>query len=155
MILPDIRQSRTWDCGITAAQIVLRCLRRRITPEILTRLNASPIDGTDPRALESALRAAGLGVQSGEMTWDDLRHHTSSGRPVVCLVNADGVGHYVVIGAIDCGRARLQDPAAGPVEISRRAFIPTWRDVDRWGAHYRQFGLTAYRFALKNAYNSV
>lgn len=145
MILPDIRQAHTWDCGPTAARIVFRCLRRRMTPDTLSRLNASPIDGTDPRALEGALRAAGLGVQSGEMTWDDLRHHTAAGRPVVCLVNANGVGHYVVCGGIDCGRARIQDPAAGPVEIGRSAFLSSWRDVDRWGVHYRQFGIASYR----------
>jgi hypothetical protein len=61
-------------------------------------LPATPIDGTDPRALESFFRRLGIPAQSGEMDWRDLAYHTARGRPVAALVQLDGCGHWVRCG---------------------------------------------------------
>jgi hypothetical protein len=60
-------------------------------------LPATPIDGTDPRALESFFRRLGIPAQSGEMDWRDLAYHTARGRPVAALVQLDGCGHWVAV----------------------------------------------------------
>ena len=145
MKLPDIRQQNNHDCGLAACRIVARLFRRRWTPELTARLGTSPMDGTDPRAIESTLRHIGWGVISGEMTIDDLRHHATLERPTICLITRAGVGHYVVVGGIDCGRIQVQCPADGPIITSRAKFLAAWRDVDRLGAVYHQFGLAVWK----------
>lgn len=145
MELPDLRQKNSYDCGMIACRIVLRVLRRRLTRDLAGRLNTNPIDGTDPRAIESTLRHMGLGVIAGEMTIDDLRLQSQLGRPVICLVTRSGVGHYIVSAGVDCGRIKYQCPADGPCTISRSKFILSWRDVDRLGATYHQFGMAVWR----------
>jgi len=145
MKLPDIRQQNNHDCGLAACRIVARLFRRRWTSELTARLGTSPMDGTDPRAIESTLRHIGWGVIAGEMTIDDLRHHATLERPTICLITRAGVGHYVVVGGIDCGRIHVQCPADGPLTTSRAKFLAAWRDVDRLGAVYHQFGLAIWK----------
>lgn len=145
MKLPDIRQQSNHDCGLAACRIVARLFRRRWTPELTARLGTNPMDGTDPRAIESTLRHIGWGVISGEMSIEDLRHHTALERPVICLITRGGIGHYVVVGGIDCGRMHVQCPADGPIITSRTKFLTAWQDVDRLGATYHQFGLAVWK----------
>jgi len=144
MKLPDIRQEGSHDCGLAACRTVAKLYRRRWTPELTARLGTSLIDGTDPRAIESTLRFCGFGVIAGEMTLDDLQYQTQLRRPVICLITREGVGHYVVVSGIDCGRIRLQCPAEGPIATSKTKFITSWRDVDRLGATYHQFALAVW-----------
>jgi ABC-type bacteriocin/lantibiotic exporter with double-glycine peptidase domain len=145
MKLPDIRQQSGYDCGLAACRIVSRLFRRRWGPDLTARLGTSPMDGTDPRAIESTLRHVGWGVIAGEMTIDDLRHHTALERPVICLITRGGIGHYVVVGGIDCGRIHVQCPADGPIITSSSKFIAAWQDVDRLGAIYHQFALAVWK----------
>jgi len=142
--LPDWRQQQQWDCGPTAVRILLRSLRRRPVPTAMAHLAASPIDGTDPRAVEIALRAHDLRVMSGSATWDDLRHMTQN-RAVICLIQCDGVGHWVVAGRVTHRRISYQCPSAGPVCESRADWMARWRDVDRLGATYHQWAICGWR----------
>lgn len=147
--LPDIRQGGSWDCGLVAARVVLGAHRKRLTPPIRAALGSDPVDGTDPRAMETAFRLAGLGVISGEMTLDDLAHQTLLGRPVVCLVTWSTVGHYVVVQAVKADRIHIQDPEDGPTTVSVRTLEKGWRDLHRLGAVYRSWGIATWPMARR------
>lgn len=144
MKLPDIRQDGSHDCGLAACRIIARRYRRRWSAELAARLGTSPIDGTDPRAIESTLRYAGYGVIAGEMTIADLRYQTELKRPVICLITRNNVGHYVVVRRVDCRNIYLQCPADGPIVEGKTKFMGSWRDVDRLGASYHQFALAIW-----------
>jgi ABC-type bacteriocin/lantibiotic exporter with double-glycine peptidase domain len=138
--LPAILQRTDWSCGQVAARVVFQFhgFRGR-TPQ------GSPIDGTDPRTLETAFRRAGLRVQSGEMEPDDLRHHTRAGRPVVCLVTEDdGVGHYVVVAGVKGRTVFYHCPTAGAKSELLTRFAARWHDSDRVAVRYERWGIAVW-----------
>lgn len=143
--LPDLRQSAEHDCGYTAVLVVLRRMRRKVTPGDLAPLSTNMIDGTDPRAIESTLRGLGLRVISGEMDMGDLWHHTESSRPVICLLSRDGVGHYVVVSGLHEGSVHFQCPSEGPSRMRTTAWRRCWTEIDRLGAVYRGWGIAVHR----------
>lgn len=110
----------------------------------MAHLAASPIDGTDPRAVEIALRAHDLRVTSGSATFDDLRHWTQN-RAVLCLIQCDGVGHWVAVARATHRRVSYQCPSEGPKLEKRADWMARWRDVDRLGAVYHQWSICAWR----------
>jgi hypothetical protein len=142
--LSDVRQKSQYDCGIVAVKVLLRALGKRLTPDNIKALSTSPIDGTDPRAIEALLRKLGLHVLSGEMTWNDLVYFTQT-RPVICLITHDGVGHWVVASGIKDGKMHYHDPSNGPLYMGKKKWHETWSDIDRLGAVYRQWGIAAWR----------
>jgi hypothetical protein len=101
---------------------------------------ATPIDGTDPRTIESFCRSIGLRVVSGEMSVDDLKHFTAHDRPVIAVLS----GHYVVVCGVKRGVVIYHDPAHGLASSSSKAFVERWRDMDRLGAVYNQFGVCVW-----------
>ena len=144
--LPDIRQQSDHDCGLTVARVLLRFLGRRPTAQQLSGLACDPVDGTDPRNMETFLRQIGLRVQAGSFTVENLDWLTSSGRPVVCLTTpAHGIGHYVVVAGIDGQTIHYQCPTEGPSRSGLRTWLKCWREVDRLGATYHQWGISAWR----------
>jgi ABC-type bacteriocin/lantibiotic exporter with double-glycine peptidase domain len=104
-------------------------------------LLSTPIDGTDPRALESLFRRLGIPAQSGEMDWRDLAYHTARGRPVAALVQLDGCGHWVAVWRATSRRVSWHCPADGPRSASPAAFRRGWWDWGRDGVDYRCFGV--------------
>ncbi len=144
LTLSDIRQKTDYDCGIVAVKILLKALGKRLTPDNEKVLATSPIDGTDPRAIEALLRKLGLHVASGEMTWEDLVYFTQT-RPVICLVTYDKVGHWVVAAGLKDRKMYYQDPSSGPRSLGKRKWLEHWKDIDRLGATYRQWGIAAWR----------
>lgn len=137
--LPDVRQEGYSDCGPAAVYCVLEFLHRkpRSLHEVTAALHTNDTDGTDPRTIEGYLRGLGCRVQSGEMAVSDLRWHTQQGRPVIVVVR----GHYVVAAGVAYNRVVVQDPLNGLRRISVPLFLGSWREVDRLGAVYRQFGI--------------
>lgn len=137
LVLPDVRQKKDYDCGRAAVECVLQFFGSYAD---LRRLLTNPMDGTDPRAIEALLRKAGHHVVSGEMTLDDLRHFTRSRRPVIAVVN----GHYVVVGGVDWSRGwkiGYQDPCHGFMKAKWVDFQGWWKEADRLGVTYNQFGI--------------
>jgi ABC-type bacteriocin/lantibiotic exporter with double-glycine peptidase domain len=134
---PDRRQADGWSCGLITAQTCLDLLGRGE----LAGLSASPLDGTDPRAMECFFRRLGLPAQSGEMDWRDLAYHAARGRPVACLVQLDGCGHWVTAWRATSRRVSWQCPATGPRAATPAAFRRDWWDWDRHGVDYRCFGV--------------
>jgi ABC-type bacteriocin/lantibiotic exporter with double-glycine peptidase domain len=142
--LADMRQKTDYDCGVVAVKVLLKALGKRLTPDNMKHLSTSPVDGTDPRSIESLLRKLGLHVLSGEMTWNDLVYFTQT-RPVICLITLDSIGHWVVASGIKDGRMHYQDPSEGPKNLGKKKWHDVWKDIDRLGAVYRQWGITAWR----------
>lgn len=147
--LPDVRQESHYDCGPAVVEVILRyfgldCPGRE---ELSTQLVTSQIDGTDPRAIESYLRRAGLGVQMGEMAWEDVRHHGGLGRPVVLIMTPSTVGHYVVSRGVVRGHCHIHCPLTGPRRYAREALEAVWYDHDRLGPWYVGFGIAVWRRA--------
>lgn len=147
--LPDVRRNDGFSCGAAAVAVALRYFgRRRGQDELAERLLVTQVDGTDVRAMEAVLRRCGLRVISGEMTLDDLSHHARLGRPVITPITVadDGreVGHYVVTAGRRRGRVHFQDPTDGPLRMSDARFLGCWRDYDRLGGLYLQFGLAVW-----------
>lgn len=134
LTLPDVRQKKAYDCGRAATECVLKHFSATAN---LSNLATTPTDGTDPRAIEACLRLAGRKIVSGEMSLADLRHFTRSGRPVIAVVN----GHYVVVSGVSRGRVHYQDPLEGPQRCSERDFVMWWKEADRLGVVYDQFGI--------------
>ncbi len=141
--LPDYRQRDGHSCGPVAVRVALRALK--CPASIAENLPCHPIDGTDPRSVETILRTAGLCVQAGEMEWADLLHHTRLGRPVLCLVMLEGVGHWVVVGGVRSSVVMGQCPANGPFSMRRSEWERAWSDSDRYGVVYWQFGIAVYK----------
>lgn len=138
--VPIVIQTAEYDCGTTAAKAVFRYYNRRL-PDLEKVGVPCPIDGTDPRTMESLIRRAGFGVEAGETRISTLRHHTREGRPAIALVQKDGVGHWVVVCGVERGRVHLMDPYVGQASERVNVFEARWRDVCRDGSPYFQWAL--------------
>lgn len=135
--LPDIRQRTGWDCGRAAVDCVVQFVFGERAD--LRKLMTTPMDGTDPRNIESMLRMLGCDVLSGEMDVTDLKYHISRNRPVIAAVK----NHYVVVKGVGRGRVHYQDPTQGPVKATIDDFVGWWKETDRLGVVYRCFGIAA------------
>lgn len=140
--VPFIEQRESYDCGAAAAAAVLRFWRWPL-PSLHGWPNS--VDGTDPRILEAVLRGAGLGVQSGEGELCDLAHHTRQGRPVICLVQHNGCGHWVVCKGVARGHVYLMCPASGDRRVKAAEFAGLWCDTCRDGTRYHHWLIAAWR----------
>ena len=138
--LADLRQGDDdAACGKVALRVVWSHFgtRVRLVP-------CTPIDGTSPDVIESLLWHSGLPVQAGQMDADDLKYHTSRGRPVICCVTeAGGGGHWVVVGGVYRGRVHLQCPLAGPLAEPVADFVARWTDQTRRGTQFDHWGIAA------------
>lgn len=135
--LPDIRQVADYDCGQAASEIVLAHLGYNLT----LKLPITSIDGADPRTIESAFRQMGLPVLSGQMDPALLRYFADTGRPVICLIQHNGIGHYVVSAGVLRNSIYYQCPVEGPGVMKSSDFLDIWHDTDRFGTQFRCFGI--------------
>ncbi len=143
--VPLVRQVESHDCGTAAAAMVLKFHRRKV-PDLAAAGWPSPIDGTDPRVVEAILRNAGLGVVSGELHESMLAFHVRQGRPVACLIQHNGCGHWVVVVDVAYRRpVQLNCPAEGRRKVRLADFLASWVDVCRDGTRYHQWGVVAWK----------
>lgn len=138
--LPDVRQTDDYDCGDAAVDTVFQWwygykpARQRLS---------NSHQGMSPDTLEATLRACGLSVVSGPMRVGDLKHYTASGRPVVCLIQFDGVGHWVAVAGVVRGRVHFQDPVGGPRVLRAAEWEKLWHDTHGHGTVYRRWAVVA------------
>lgn len=137
--LPDVRQRADYDCGAAAFACVTRYWEGRGR-----KIKSHPINGTPIDQMEPALLSAGYCVQGGNMEVSDLRHHTRAGRPVLCLIQSDGCGHWVVVRGVNRGRVYIADPADGLRSIAAAEWESLWHDTDRRGTVFRRHGLAVW-----------
>ncbi len=136
--LPDLRQANGHDCGPAA----VRCLLAFHNVHAPVPL-ACPLDGCDPRHIESHLRERiGLNVHAGQLTIADIRHLCDDGRPPILLVTWPGDGsHYVIARGVSRGRVYIHDVDDGRKAIPEADFLVAWcakdgrlsKPLRRWG----------------------
>ncbi len=140
--IPDVRQKSSHDCGAAVVVAVLRYLGSRVAfAEIASALNCDPLDGTDARSIESLFRSRGLQCLSGNMSIPNVRHLVHEGCPVIAATR----GHWVVIGGIQKKKVFYHDPINGPESRAFDDFCEWWRDQDRHGNLWNQFGIAAWK----------
>lgn len=142
-MVPECLQTSGFDCGSACFRAVCAYWETRAS---LGHGWPNPIDGTDPRVIEAAFRRAGLGVLSGEMDTEALRHLTNRGRPVVCLIRSENSGHWVVACKVTRTRVYLMDPEKGHTHLPLGLFDAAWSaaDTDRGGTVYRRWGIAPH-----------
>jgi ABC-type bacteriocin/lantibiotic exporter with double-glycine peptidase domain len=138
-MVPLVLQSADHDCGEAAYACLVRYWEGRGR-----RVRAHPLHGTHPDQLEPALRDAGFGVLSGEMDVQSLQDFTGRGWPAACLIQREGVGHWVVCHDVRRGGVFLMDPADGFIRLREAEFVSRWRDSDRRNTPYVQFGIVPW-----------
>jgi ABC-type bacteriocin/lantibiotic exporter with double-glycine peptidase domain len=142
LALPNLRQRDGWSCGPTCAAMVLQHFGKPVPKQFPS---SSAIDGTDPLALVPIFRSANLHVLAGEMAYNDLAFQAGTmGRPVICLVQHDGVGHYVVVSGVRYRRVYYQCPVQGAESCGATEFLDRWFDQGR-DCRYLQFGISVWR----------
>lgn len=139
--LPDIRQDAGHDCGHAA----IRCVIQHHTPgAVVVIYLSSPQWGLDPATMESIFRAKlAWNTSCGERTLDELAYYCSDGRPVICPIQRQGGGHYVVVRAVTSKRVYYHCPIDGPTWANVNDWLASWTDGGRWGEFWR-FGLVAW-----------
>ena len=145
MLVPDIRQKTDWDGSYAAATSIL-LMFNRIAPNTNPAIKQKR-QQTNPNNLAEALRSYGLHIQSGEMSQEDLRHHIKQNRPVICLTQYNGTGHYVIVFDVTDYDLGIQCPTQGPIRKSWEDFTKDWWDCIRTEniiESYNQFGIAVW-----------
>jgi len=142
LTIPDIRQRAEHDCGEAA----IKCVLAYYGLPISRRQLASPIDGTDPRQIESELRQRGLRVVSGEASLDDLQHWCKAGKPVICLVHWTGEAdsHYIVVCGVYRGKVYYHDVSSGLGACYKDDFEACWKAGGRLGESYKMWSIVGW-----------
>lgn len=137
---PDQRQEDDYTCGTAILQGVFDLFRidRSSSDDLATEA-----DGLHPATLESVLRRAGFSVQSGQMTVEDLKHHTAHGRPVLCPIDQFG-GHWVAVLAVARGIVWYHCPVGGRKKIREKEWRAIWRDHTRAGHPFDSWGIATW-----------
>jgi predicted double-glycine peptidase len=137
--LPVRLQSDNFSCGAAVFRCVTAYWEGRGR-----RMKSHPHYGTHPDVLELAFHAAGYHVLAGGMDLEQLKFTTGRGWPVVCLVKADGEGHWVAVRGVRRNRVYLMDPSDGLTDVSAADWLAGWSDYDRRGTVFRQYGLAVW-----------
>jgi ABC-type bacteriocin/lantibiotic exporter with double-glycine peptidase domain len=137
--VPERRQRAEFDCGAAVYACITAYWEGRGR-----RLKADPLHGTPPDQLEPSFRGAGYNVLSGEMDVATLRALCGQGWPVACLIQSEGVGHWVVVRGVARGKVHFMDPADGFRSLPESSWQSSWVDTDRRGTVYRGHGLAVW-----------
>lgn len=139
--LPDYRQKDGFSCGEVALKIVLSYYSSK---PIRKPARACPIQGLHPSTLQAVFRWEGYKTITGNMLIEDLKLHHSLGRPVICVIQSDGVGHYVVSRGVRRNQVHYQCPTHGICQKNAHEFLTKWYDYDSDGNEFRQWGVAVW-----------
>lgn len=141
--LPDVRQTREWDCATACWKTVHAYHFGR---DKRVRDLSHPINGTDPATIEAVIRAdKGWQVRSGESFVRDLQHYADTWRPSICLMTfpGDSDSHYVTVAGVYRGRVHFQCPATGAQSMLAAEFEAAWHGLGKYAA-FRRWSLTCW-----------
>lgn len=139
--LPDIRQKDGFSCGEVALKIVLSYYSGK---SVRKPARSCPIKGLHPSTLHAVFRWEGYKTVAGNMLIEDLKLHHSLGRPVICVIQSDGVGHYVVSSGVRRNQVHYQCPTYGLCKKNAYEFLTKWYDYDSDGNEFRQWGVAVW-----------
>jgi ABC-type bacteriocin/lantibiotic exporter with double-glycine peptidase domain len=138
--VPDFRQEHDYDCGASAARIAAASwgLGFKTNAEWIEALGTNS-QGTLVTRIVACLESFGLLVSVVErMTVDELR---VARAPVICPIQGDGGGHYVVVAEVDLQDVHLQDPSRGRVKMPIAEFERGWHDFGVNGVRCIRLGI--------------
>jgi hypothetical protein len=141
--LPAILQKNDYSCATACLQVLAKYHYGR-SRAVLDLSN--PIRGTDPAALESAIRAGGRWhVKAGATFVSDLSHYAYTHRPAICLVTPPGFedSHYVVASGVWRGRVYYHDPLTGPESMLASDWEAAWFGIGQY-VPYRRWSIAAW-----------
>lgn len=139
LTIDPVMQKFEYDCGAACVDAVIKFYGIRTCVGVLTLSNH--IQGTSPDTIEALLRRAGLKVISGTMTTADLKHMTTTGRPVICPITTPEGGHYVVVRGVGRGKVWYHCPSDGPKSMKISDWEANWNDTSRSGHEYDKWGI--------------
>lgn len=126
-----IEQSKSYNCGPTALLTVIRYqYGLKLTSNEMDFLMSVADGGADEYSFFRALDVLGYRYsESSEGTLNDLKKCLERGQaPIIHIVVTDGVGHYVVVTAIDDENVTISDPANGKlVTFGVAYFMGVWK----------------------------
>lgn len=141
--VPFIAQEKN-GCGSAALAMVIRYWAAR-QPGIrendadavrIQRELYSPADkGIAGASMQRYLQQHGFRAYVFRAEWGDLRHHLSSGRPLIVCFKPSRLGrlHYGVAAGVDEGTIMLNDPADRKLrKWERPEFEEAWRVTGFW-----------------------
>jgi ABC-type bacteriocin/lantibiotic exporter with double-glycine peptidase domain len=144
--LPDYKQSDDHDCGraVIVSVLLLSGWKRELAESFVLNVPCDEWYGTRPEAIETALRLY-FHTLAGEMTLDDLRHFTRTGRPVICAVN----DHWIGVDQVQRRHVVYMNPSTGKHEQKTIAkFSEWWHDRGRF-SRFQNFGIVAWPSSYK------
>jgi ATP-binding cassette, subfamily C, bacteriocin exporter len=119
-----VRQADQSDCGPAALATVALQHGVRISRERLRDVVGTDRIGTNLAGLVAGAEKLGLRARAVKGDWDGLR---GIAVPAIAHIkNADGLGHYVVVHAVDKRGVVVADPARGIVRQRRDQFVAAW-----------------------------
>lgn len=131
LALPDVRQEDDYSCGAAVAMAIGSYYK--VGPETLHEWKhalGTEIDGcTRPEAIVQCLGELGLVAEGREQsTLADLKAAIHEKRPVIALIDNDGVGHYVAVIGESLGSLIIHDPITGHQVVKEEQFLAQWHD---------------------------
>lgn len=145
--LPDIRQNTKFSCGSACVQAI--CMYFEVggkdQKEYIKRLHTTH-SGTHPDDIVDFLKKKHLKVEKVEkMSLDKLEKAVSDGKPVICAIQSNNYGHYVVAIGVDSKSVHFHDPEAGKRSMAKDKFVDDWHDRDKNGKFYNHLGIIAFK----------
>lgn len=122
--IPHIKQHDQSDCGAAALAIVLRHYGRHVAVARIRELAGTDSVGTNLLGLIDGANALGIKATGAKGSFEAL---AAARLPaIVHVVNADGLGHFVVLFRIRKGHVVVSDPGSAVLRIEREEFCRQW-----------------------------
>ncbi|HYE06943.1 MAG TPA: peptidase domain-containing ABC transporter [Planctomycetota bacterium] len=119
-----IRQHDQFDCGAAALATVAKQHGLTLGIGRIRELVGTDRAGTNLLGLLKGAEKIGFSASGAKGDWDGLNQVP---LPAIChIVNAQGLGHFVVVHKLTKDKAVIADPGEGLVEQAKDAFIKTW-----------------------------
>lgn len=132
LAVPPIRQATAYSCGPACLRSVMSYFDLPPMREAALRrlCRTTKKGGTQPEKLAAGAKDAGFRVwarRNASLDW--LARHLADGRPVICLVQAHGGGHYLIVTGLDVGAVWVIDPSLDNVNAwMKDDFLAAWHD---------------------------
>ena len=142
--VPDYRQTESYDCGAAATHSVCHFfgVGDDSQEDFIEALGTNQT-GTAVADIKDYLEGCGLKVWAKDgLTLEDLALSVDAGCPVICPVQQEGVGHYVVVTGIDPDSVYTQDPLTGPTSTALEDFQANWKSTGADGTAFDHFGIS-------------
>ena len=159
--LPDLRQTKGYDCGAIVIQTILDYYGMDVREDKilkLTRTNKKKV--TQTRDIERVFKKYGLKTKSGKFTIEEVKKFIDKKIPVILVLQAWAIkkevdwkkdwkdGHYVIAIGYDKEKMYFDDPATiWKTYLTFDELKKRWHDVGglkNKGKKYIHFGIVAY-----------